>query len=173
LALFDQALHAGAAQLRQLRREKAVEPLPFGAGIGFRGEPLKGKCLLRLRHEVVRMAVASEPDNTPLPGTVFTPRQVRVLKFAVIVMGILLVGGFAFVLAAIVYQASRGGQSSVAPGGEPVATELQIPKDASVSTLSLDGDRLALQLQSSAGGEIVVIDLKTGKVLTRVKLKAE
>ncbi|MGZ5918151.1 MAG: hypothetical protein ACXWJ4_12740 [Methyloceanibacter sp.] len=119
------------------------------------------------------MAVASEPDNTPLPGTVFTPRQVRVLKFSVIVMGILLVGGFAFVLAAIVYQASRGGQSSVTPGAEPVATELQIPKDASVSTLSLDGDRLALQLQSSAGGEIVVIDLKTGKVLTRVKLKAE
>ena len=26
------------------------------------------------------MAVASEPDNTPLPGTVFTPRQVRVLQ---------------------------------------------------------------------------------------------
>ena len=41
------------------------------------------------------MAVASEPDNTPLPGTVFTPRQVRLLKIAVIVMGILLVGGFA------------------------------------------------------------------------------
>ncbi len=37
---------------------------------------------------------ASEPDNTPLPGTVFTPRQVRVLKIAVIVMGLLLVGGF-------------------------------------------------------------------------------
>ena len=43
------------------------------------------------------MAVASEPDNTPLPGTVFTPRQVRLLKIAVIVMGILLVGGFALV----------------------------------------------------------------------------
>ena len=57
------------------------------------------------------MAVASEPDNTPLPGTVFTPRQVRVLKIAVIVMGLLLVGGFAFVLAAIAYQASGGGQS--------------------------------------------------------------
>ena len=36
-----------------------------------------------------------EPDNTPLPGTVFTPRQVRALKMAVIVMGIMLVGGFA------------------------------------------------------------------------------
>jgi hypothetical protein len=119
------------------------------------------------------MAVASEPDNTPLPGTVFTPRQVRVLKLAVIVMGILLVGGFAFVMAAIVYQASKGGQSSVAAGGEPVATELHIPKDASVSTLSLDGDRLALHLQSSGGPEIVVIDLRTGKTLARIKLKAD
>jgi hypothetical protein len=119
------------------------------------------------------MAVASEPDNTPLPGTVFTPRQVRVLKFAVIVMGILLVGGFAFVMAAIVYQASRGGQSSVVPGGEPGATELQISKDANITAMSLDGDRLALHLQSSAGPEIVVIDLKTGKTLARVKLKPE
>jgi hypothetical protein len=119
------------------------------------------------------MAVASEPDNTPLPGTVFSPRQVRVLKFAVIVMGILLVGGFAFVLAAIVYQASRGGQSSVTPGGEPVASDLHIPKNASVSALSLDGDRLALHVQSSAGGEIVVIDLRTGKTLARIKLKPE
>ncbi len=65
------------------------------------------------------MAVASEPDNTPLPGTVFTPRQVRVLKIAVIVMGILLVGGFAFVLAAIVYQASQGGQRSGAGARAP------------------------------------------------------
>lgn len=119
------------------------------------------------------MAVASEPDNTPLPGTVFNPRQVRVLKIAVIAMGILLVGGFAFVLAAIVYQASRGGQSSVPAGAEAVAAELQIPKDASISTLDLDGDRLALHLQSAAGAEIVVIDLKTGKMLARIKLKPE
>ncbi len=119
------------------------------------------------------MAVASEPDNTPLPGTVFTPRQVRVLKFAVIVMGILLVGGFAFVLAAIVYQASRGGQSGVASGGEAVPAELQIPKDASITAMSLDGDRLALHLQSPGGPEIVVIDLKTGKTLARIRLKPE
>ncbi|HEX9753148.1 MAG TPA: hypothetical protein VGA46_06830 [Methyloceanibacter sp.] len=119
------------------------------------------------------MAVVNEPDNTPLPGTVFTPRQVRVLKIAVIVMGLLLVGGFAFVLAAIVYQASKGEQSSTPSGEEAVAAELHIPKDASISTLALDGDRLALHLQSSAGPEIVVIDLKTGKTLARIKLKPE
>ena len=46
-------------------------------------------------------------QDDKLPGTVFSGRQVRILKIAVIAMGILLVGGFAFVLAAIVYQASR------------------------------------------------------------------
>ncbi|MFZ2018513.1 MAG: hypothetical protein WAU90_07550 [Methyloceanibacter sp.] len=121
------------------------------------------------------MAAASEPDNTPLPGTVFTPRQVRVLKIAVIVMGLLLVGGFAFVLAAIVYQASRGGQATpsaeAAPGSTP--SELPIPKDASVTTLALDGNRLALHLNSPQGGEIVVIDVATGKVLARIRLKPE
>src|SRR5262245_6626998 len=118
------------------------------------------------------MAVVSDPDNTPLPGTVFTPRQVRVLKIAVIVMGLLLVGGFAFVLAAIVYQASRGGQdgasSAAMPGG--VEAALPIPKDATITSLSLDGDRLALHLESAEGPEIAVIDLKTGKVLARIRL---
>ena len=122
------------------------------------------------------MAVASEPDNTPLPGTVFSPRQVRVLKIAVIVMGLLLVGGFAFVLGAIVYQASRGGQatpSAEAAAGASILSALPIPKDASVTTLALDGNRLALHLSSPQGGEIVVIDVAAGKVLARIRLKPE
>lgn len=118
------------------------------------------------------MTVASEPDNTPLPGTVFTPRQVRALKIAVIVMGILLVGGFAFVLAAIVYQASKGAQSAAGWGSLPAAieTELPIPKDATITALALDGDRLALHLNSAAGPEIAVVDLKTGKLIARIRL---
>ena len=121
------------------------------------------------------MAILNEPDNTPLPGTVFTPRQVRALKIAVIVMGILLVGGFAFVLGTIVYQASRGGQSR-APAAVVLgdrAGELAIPKDATISSMSLDGDRLALHLNSAAGAEIVVLDVASGRVISRVKLKPE
>ena len=121
------------------------------------------------------MAVLNEPDNTRLPGTVFTPRQVRALKIAVIVMGILLVGGFAFVLAAIVYQASKGGQESRAPaavlGG--AEAELAIPKDATITSMSLDGGRLALHLNSAAGPEIVVLDLASGKVISRIRLKPQ
>ena len=121
------------------------------------------------------MTVADQSDNSPLPGTVFTPRQVRVLKIAVIVMGLLLVGGFAFVLAAIVYQASKAGQDKAASAAtlDRVVTELPIGKDASVTALALDGDRLAIHLDSAAGAEIAVVDLRTGKIVARVRLKPE
>jgi hypothetical protein len=125
------------------------------------------------------MAVASEPDNTRLPGTVFTPRQVRLLKIAVIVMGVLLVGGFASVIAAIVYQASRLGQTpaptAAAPAIAPASAnaELPIPKDAEVTALALDGNRLALTLKSASGSELLVIDLGSNKVLSRIKLRPE
>jgi hypothetical protein len=122
------------------------------------------------------MAVAGEPDNTPLPGTVFSPRQVRALKIAVIAMGLLLVGGFAFVLAAIVYQASRGGQDGAAAGGAAssgLETELATAKDTSIGALSLDGDRLAIHLNSEAGPEVVVVDLRSGKVVARIRLKPQ
>jgi len=126
------------------------------------------------------MAATSEPDNTPLPGSVFSPRQVRVLKIAVIVMGVLLVGGFAFVMAAIVYQASHLGQGKASKAAAPVPaavpgleTSLAIPPDADVTALALDGDRLALHFTSSAGPEVAVIDITTGKVISRIKLKAQ
>ncbi len=125
------------------------------------------------------MAVTSEPDNTPLPGTVFTPRQVRGLKIAVIVMGILLVGGFAFVMAAIVYQASKLGDKKVqaSPVGQasiPTDTSgLALPPGATIAAMALDGDRLALHLQTSTGPEIAVIDVTTGTVLSRIKIDAD
>lgn len=121
------------------------------------------------------MTVASEPDNTPLPGTVFSPRQVRMLKIAVIVMGILLVGGFGMVMATIVYQASKLGEKSGAASG-PAAIEqgaLALPTDATVTSMALDGDRLALHLKSSAGSEIAVIDVRSGQVVSRIRLNAD
>ena len=123
------------------------------------------------------MAVMREADKTPLPGTVFSPRQVRMLKVAVIAMGVMLVVGFAFVIAVIAYQASNLGQDKPAatatatiPG---VETALTIPEGATVTSMALDGDRLALQLNSSAGPEIAVIDLTTGKVISRIRLKTQ
>jgi hypothetical protein len=93
-------------------------------------------------------------------------------------MGLVLVGGFAFVLAAIVYQASHPRQAAINAvptlGPEPAATlDLPVTGDAGVSAMSLDGNRLALQLNSSAGPEIVIIDLASGRVVARVRLKPQ
>jgi len=131
------------------------------------------------------MSVVSEPESsstvpgTVLTGTVFTPGQVRILKIAVIVMGVLLVGGFAFVLAAIVYQASHPAQdASVAsaksmPGQAAVSIDLPVPAGAAVTAISLDGNRLAVHLNGATGPEIDVIDLASGKVVAHVRLKPQ
>jgi hypothetical protein len=110
---------------------------------------------------------------------VFTPRQVRMLKIAVIVMGVLLVGGFAFVLAAIVYQASRPAQDAsvtgpqVVPGQGAMSIDLPVAAGATVSAMSLDGSRLAVHLNGPAGPEIAIVDLGTGKVVAHVRLKSQ
>ena len=109
----------------------------------------------------------------------FTPRQVRILKIAVIVMGVLLVGGFAFVLAAIVYQASHPAQDATLTGAQAVPGEgalsidLPVPAGAAVTAMSLDGNRLAVHLNGPAGPEIAVIDLASGKVVAHVRLRPE
>jgi hypothetical protein len=54
-----------------------------------------------------------------------------------------------------------------------VESELPIPKDATVTSLALDGDRLALHLTSPAGPEIAIVDLKTAKLVARVHLKPQ
>lgn len=123
------------------------------------------------------MSVASEPETSALPGTVFSPRQVRILKIAVIVMGVLLVGGFAFVLAAIVYQASHPAQDATLTGAQAVPGEgalsidLPVPAGVAVTAMSLDGNRLAVHLAAPSGPEIAVIDLATGEIVAHVRLK--
>lgn len=124
------------------------------------------------------MVAVGAPETSTVPGTVFTPRQVRMLRLAVIVMGILLVGGFAFVLAAIVYQASHPAQVAKVSAGAGLnegapSIDLPVPRDASLAGVALDGNRLAVQLNGGAGPEIVVIDLGTGKIVAQVRLKPQ
>jgi hypothetical protein len=91
------------------------------------------------------MAILNEPDNTPLPGTVFTPRQVRVLKIAVIEDGYsagrrLRLRARRHRLSGIAGRARDGAPAAVLGEG---AGELAIAKDATISSMSLDGGRLA------------------------------
>ncbi|MFQ5626389.1 MAG: DUF6476 family protein [Methyloligellaceae bacterium] len=117
----------------------------------------------------------SESQSDVLPGTVFTPRQVRILKVVVVVMGLLLVGGFVFVMSAIVYQASKLGESAAAQPVNPAMAHpaLIVPDGMTISHMALDGNRLAVHLTGPKGSEIRIIDLGTGKLVRRFPLKSE
>lgn len=128
------------------------------------------------------MTSTADEDNTPLPGTVFTPRQVRILKIVVIVMGVLLVGGFVAVIAAIVLQAGKLGDKKearaleAAPLSVPataVESTFVLPDGAEIAAMTLDGAQLALHVKGPEGSQIVVIDVGTGRVLSRVGLGSQ
>lgn len=129
------------------------------------------------------MTARSDPNSQTqperLPGTVFTPRQVRMLKVAVVVMGLALVGGFALVLGSIVYQASQLGKAARPPGVRPAdavlaaQAALKLEPGQTIAHIALDGDRLALHLAGPAGAEIRIIDLRTGAVTNRLTVKPE
>ena len=124
------------------------------------------------------MTTAVDPDNTPIEGTVFTPRQVRLLKIAVVTMGLMLLAGLGAVIVGMIYQASKVGKTPVS-AASPAALEsgiadagaLTVPEGSKVSSMALDGNRLAVHLTTPEGGEIAIVDLTTGTVLSRIKLQ--
>ena len=124
------------------------------------------------------MTTAVDPDNTPIEGTVFTPRQVRLLKIAVVTMGLMLLAGLGAVIVGMIYQASKVGKTPVS-AASPAALEsgiadagaLTVPEGSKVTTMALDGNRLAVHFTTADGGEIVIVDLTTGRVLSRITLQ--
>ncbi len=124
------------------------------------------------------MTATSGDRSDKVPRTEFTSRQLRILKIAVIVMGITLVGGFVLVVGTIVYQAYTLAESE-SPGSttpavrfQPEAT-LSLEAGQSVSHIALDGSRMAVHLSGPRGNEIRVIDLTTGTVVSRIRLESE
>ncbi|ODA67624.1 hypothetical protein A7A08_01658 [Methyloligella halotolerans] len=124
-------------------------------------------------------------DNTPIEGSPFTPRQVRMLKIAVTVMGVLLVAGFLLIIATIAFQATQMGvedapaqvaerPSKETPSPMPrEAFDVAIPEGADVAGMDVDGDRLALHLRTAKGSEVLIVDLKTGRIVSRIALRPE
>lgn len=123
----------------------------------------------------------TRPEDERIEGTVFTPRQVGMLKVAVVVMGVMLLAGLAAVIAGMIFQASKVGKKSPDASAVPAAVSaavpaavapeaLTIPPGGEVVSMSLDGDRLALHVRAGEDAEIVVVDLRTGKVISRVKI---
>jgi len=117
-------------------------------------------------------------DDAPIPGSVFNQRQVRTLKIVVIVLGILLVLGFALLVAGLYYEATKtGGQEdrpvavkappAAGPGGE---VSIDVPAGASIERIAVDGGRVVLHIRGPQGEEVVILDPARGNVVTRLRL---
>lgn len=94
----------------------------------------------------------------------------RGLKILVVVMGIMLVVGFAVLVAAIAGRISRGGP---APSPPPpfAAAAIDIPRGTHIEAMTVGTDRLIVGLALPQGDrQLVVIDLATGTRLGTIEL---
>lgn len=95
----------------------------------------------------------------------------RALKILVIVMGVMLVVGFAALVVVIAGRMSRGGPAPTAAHGFAGAS-IEIPRGARIEAMTAGPDRLILALALPEGGrQLVVIDLAKGVRLGTIELR--
>jgi Family of unknown function (DUF6476) len=119
------------------------------------------------------------PQADPPIGALLSDAQINLVRRAVIVMTALLIAGVALLIGRVVYLAQRGsGQpSAAAMASTPQAAllpevRLALPAGAEIKQVSLSGSRLAVtHSQPGANDGVIVLDLATGAVVSRVVLE--
>ncbi len=121
------------------------------------------------------MSTQSDESLETVPGTVFNARQIRLLKIVVVAMGLMLIGGFVLVVATIVYQSmySSGSTTSSAASAPSPEHSLSIGSDSKVAGMAVNGDRLAIHIEGPNTSEIVIVGIRSGRVLSRVRLRGD
>jgi len=104
-----------------------------------------------------------------------SPRGQRILKFAVVIMGIMLVVGFMVVVGTIAYRAVKLSQADPSITDAPdkhgfSRLDVDVAPDTLISQIELDGNRMAVHVTKNAADEILIIDIKRGALLGRVRL---
>ena len=112
-------------------------------------------------------------------GGPLSPGAVRWLKIAIVVMTIMIVLGILGVVARMFYlastrppQAARAAGSAVMGGIVPEA-KVQLPPGAVIRSTVLDGGRMALTFDAPTGSGIVILDIASGRVLSRWRIEPE
>jgi hypothetical protein len=102
----------------------------------------------------------------------------RALKVLVVVMGVLLVAGFAVVVVTIMSRISQRATPPAAPAVAHLApfgdTTVTLPADSLVMEVQGAGERIFLRLELADGSEmLLILDAATGAELGRIKLERE
>ncbi|MGH8584415.1 MAG: DUF6476 family protein [Gammaproteobacteria bacterium] len=106
-------------------------------------------------------------EIAPAPEAGQDPVNVRILKWVVIVLGVFLIAALVTVFGVIGYRLARP-KPQLAPGETAIA--LPVRPGTEIGQFDLDGNRIAVHLRHQTESELVVIDVRSGKVLSRIKL---
>ena len=122
------------------------------------------KAWVRARHHMTEIEKSGPLGSGP----------VRLLKIAVVVMGVLILAGLAAIAARVFYLASRPARQ---PSGIALAAagqaRLALPDGAVVRHVALSGDRLAVTYEHPGGTAIAILDLATGETVRRIEVVPE
>ena len=99
------------------------------------------------------------------PPPVAVPPSARLIIGAVYIMSGLLVLMFLALVGGVIWKVTH--KATKAEMGPPELIDLDLPAGASVQSMDLDGDRIAI----NTGSEIVVIDLRKNAVISRIATK--
>jgi Family of unknown function (DUF6476) len=96
----------------------------------------------------------------------------RALKIVVVVMGVMLVGGFTALIVTIAVRVSHRSAPPIAPS--PFAGRaIDIPRGAHIEAMTAGTDRLVIDLAMPGGDrQLLIIDLATGASLGTIELHA-
>jgi len=112
----------------------------------------------------------SANDNGPL-----SPGQVKALKIVIATMGVMIVAALLAIIGRVIYLSSVK-KSAPSPVTAQTALapqhQLALPSGAVVKNMSLQGNRLLVYYQTTAGPGAIVLDLASGKTLSQVEVSA-
>jgi hypothetical protein len=95
------------------------------------------------------------------PGLKFLEAAVYIMGGLLVLMVIGLIGG-------IIWKATR--KAPVEPI-VPAIVDIETMPGARIGQMSVNGDRAILQITRNGEDEVVVVDVKKGAILTRIRLK--
>jgi len=96
------------------------------------------------------------------------------LKWSVIIMGVLLVVGFVVVISTIIIRAVKlSDRPETADSAAALLKEVAIPAGSEVAGVTLDGNRMAVRVRGAGGEEILLFDARSGALSARIRLKPQ
>ena len=115
---------------------------------------------------------AATAGATPVADS-FSPRQIRMLRMAVIGMGVIIVVALVAIAARVFYLVSGRPSQAAATTATAGDARLALPAGAVIRNIAVAGDRLAVHYDAPGGAGIAVLDLASGRPAGRVSIVPE